>query len=82
MIAAALPLAVLGNLMRMLTIIIAAEWKGQEFGNWVHEGGPFGIISLLPYIPAFLGLLLLEHFLRKPGFAAPNSTETRELQKA
>ncbi|MEI6779495.1 MAG: exosortase/archaeosortase family protein [Verrucomicrobiota bacterium] len=65
MIAAALPLAVLGNILRMLTIIIAAEIWGQEGGSYVHEGGPFGIISLLPYVAAFAGLILLGHLLRE-----------------
>ena len=48
----------------MLTIIIAAEIGGQGWGNAVHEGGPLGIFSLIPYVPAFAGLLLLGHLLR------------------
>ena len=67
LIASAFPLAVLGNLLRMLAIVIAAEIGGQEYGNVVHEGGPAGLLSLLPYLPAFVGLLLLEGWLRKPG---------------
>ncbi len=71
MIAAAFPLAVLGNLLRMLAIVIAAELGGQEWGNYVHHGGPFGVFSLLPYVPAFIGLLLFERWLRpKPAEAA------------
>jgi exosortase len=62
-IAAAFPLAVLGNLLRMLAIVVAAELGGQAWGNQVHDGGPLGIYSLLPYVPAFAGLLLLEHCL-------------------
>lgn len=65
LIAAAFPLAVLGNVVRMLTIIVAAEFGGQSAGNYVHEGGPLGIFSLLPYIPAFGGLLLLGYWLRE-----------------
>jgi exosortase len=65
LIASAFPLAVLGNLVRMLTIIIAAEIWGQEAGNKVHDGGPLGIFSLIPYVPAFAGLLLLGHWLRE-----------------
>ncbi len=63
LIASAIPLAVLGNVVRLLTIVIAAEIGGQEWGNVVHEGGPFGIYSLLPYIPAFAGLLWFGHLL-------------------
>jgi exosortase len=66
MIASSFPLAVLGNLVRMLFIVIAAEMGGQEWGSYVHEGGPGGVFSLLPYIPAFLGLLVLERYLRTP----------------
>jgi exosortase len=66
MIASALPLAVLGNLVRMLTIVIASEIGGREWGKTVHDGGPGGIYSLLPYVPAFFGLLWLEHYLRGP----------------
>jgi exosortase len=64
LMAAAFPLAVLGNLARMLAIIIAAEIGGQAAGNKVHEGGFLGVYSLLPYVPAFLGLLLVGHWLR------------------
>jgi len=64
LILSAIPLAVLGNLVRMIAIIIAAEIGGQQWGNAVHEGGPLGIYSLLPYLPAFGGLLLLGHSLR------------------
>lgn len=66
MIAAAFPLAVLGNLLRMLAIILAAEIGGQELGNRVHDGGPGGIFSLLPYALSFIGLLVLENYLREP----------------
>jgi len=65
LIASAIPLAVIGNAVRLLTIVIAAEIGGQDLGNYVHEGGPFGILSLLPYVPAFLGLLWLGHSLRE-----------------
>jgi len=65
LIGSAFPLAVLGNLVRMLTIIIAAEIGGQEWGAKVHEGGPLGIFSLLPYVPAIFGLLLIGHWLRE-----------------
>ncbi len=63
-IASAFPLAIFGNFLRLMTIIVAAELGGQEWGNRVHEGGPLDVLSLLPYIPAFGGLLLLEHYLR------------------
>ena len=68
--ALALPFSVLGNLARMVLIIVAAELGGQSWGNYVHEGGPFGIISLVPYLPAMVGLLLTGRWL-----------ENRELKR-
>jgi exosortase/archaeosortase family protein len=65
LIASAVPLAVLGNTIRMLSIIIAAEIWGQKGGAYVHDGGPYGIISLLPYVAAFGGLMLLGHWLHE-----------------
>ena len=46
LMALAFPLAVLGNLARMLFIIMAAEIGGQEAGNYVHEGGIFSLVPL------------------------------------
>ncbi len=67
LMASAVPLAVLGNVFRMLAIIVAADLGGQEAGMYVHDGGPGGILSYLPYIPAFAGLMLLGHWLREPA---------------
>ena len=66
LILAAAPLAVAGNAVRLLSIIIAAEVGGQSWGNWIHDGGPYGVISLLPYVPAFFGLLWLCKWLKEP----------------
>jgi len=66
MILCSLPLAVAGNTLRLLFIVIAAEVRGQEAGNWVHENS---YLSLLPYVPAFLGLGAIGSWLRarRPG---------------
>lgn len=87
MIASAFPLAVAGNVLRLTLIILAAEGWGQNAGNWVHDD-PW--LSLLPYVPAFLGLGLLGSWLgrtrgesnaREPevqlqeGIAAPSGGE-------
>lgn len=61
MIASAFPLAMFGNTIRMMCIIIAAEAGGKEWGDFVHENV---ICSVLPYVPAFLGLMALDHWLR------------------
>jgi len=44
----------------MLTIVIAADIFGQEVGNKVHEGGPGGVFSLLPYIEATASMLIID----------------------
>jgi exosortase/archaeosortase family protein len=81
MIASAFPLAVLGNLVRMLTIVLAAEIGGQKWGERIHEGGPEGVFALLPYIPAFAGLLLLGHWLREPQLKRVALSETRTARE-
>jgi len=76
LIASAVPLAVAGNLVRMLTIVIAAEIGGQKWGNYVHQSTLFGII---PYIPAILGLLLLGRLLEgKGGRGKESETKAQE----
>jgi len=62
LMALAFPFAVLGNLLRMLCIIIAAGLGGQRAGNYVHEST---LISLVPYIPAIIGLLWIGRWMEK-----------------
>jgi exosortase len=78
-IAAAFPLAVLGNLLRLLAIIVAAEMGGREWGDAVHEGGPYGIFVLMLYVPSFVGLLLIERYWGDPP-AQPVRPEALEGQ--
>jgi exosortase len=73
----AFPFAVLGNLARMLLIIVAAAMGGQEWGNYVHEGGPFGILSLVPYLPAIIGLLAVGRLMEKWERADKAERETQ-----
>jgi exosortase len=62
MMASAIPLAFVGNTFRMLVIVLAAEFGGQGAGNKAHESSFW---SLLPYVPAILGLVLLGRWLEK-----------------
>jgi exosortase/archaeosortase family protein len=62
MMASAIPLAFIGNTFRMLVIVLAAEFGGQGAGNKAHESSFW---SLLPYVPAILGLILLGRWLEK-----------------
>jgi len=66
LIALALPLSVLGNVTRLLCIVIAAEMGGQSKGDFVHENWFF---SLVPYVPAVAGLLLVGRWLEKKAKA-------------
>ena len=61
-ISLALPFAILGNFLRLLMVIVAAEIGGQKWGNRVHDNF---FTSLMPYIPAFLGLILVGFWLEK-----------------
>jgi len=78
----AFPLAVLGNTLRMLLILIAAEIGGQEWGNKIHEGYPLGIPSLLPYFLAFIGLLFLGRWLQGEAEPAAFSASERAAETA
>lgn len=72
MLGSAFPLAVAANVVRLTTIIIAAEAFGQEAGNAVHHSSWF---SLVPYGPAILGVILLGHWLREDRHKRPNVPE-------
>ena len=52
----AFPLAIVGNSVRLLSIVVVAEIFGQKAGNYVHE---HEIFSLIPYIPAMLGRVFI-----------------------
>jgi len=69
MIAAGFPLAVLGNVTRLVMVIIVSEAFGQKSGEWVHDNGFF---SLVPYVPPIVGIVLLGHFLRENRAARPS----------
>lgn len=58
----AFPLSVIGNFTRLMCIIIAAELGGQDAGNFVHENWFF---SLVPYVPAIVGLMWCARWLEK-----------------
>jgi len=64
MVLASLPLAVIGNVVRLSFIVAAGEWGGQEQGNAVHDSGFF---SMLPYIPAIIGVMAIGRFLEGIG---------------
>lgn len=83
LMALALPLSVAGNFLRLMCVIVAAEFGGQETGNWVHENS---IISLLPYVPAFLGLFWAGRWIEKKygkeGEASTSANSTKPVQSS
>jgi len=73
MVAAAIPLAVAGNVFRLLLIVVAAEAFGQQAGDYVHASDLF---SLAPYVPPLAGMLALGYWLdedrkKKPAKERP-----------
>lgn len=71
-VCSAVPFAILGNVLRLMTIILAGSLWGQSAGEYVHESSWF---SLLPYVPAMIGLILMAQWLGQPktsAQAAPN----------
>jgi exosortase len=89
-IASAVPLAIFGNMVRLLSIIIAAAMWGQKTGEMVHEGGPMGVFALMLYVPSIAGLLILEHYFgdyqaakraaRKTPSGAPTQSGMTEVK--
>ncbi len=77
LMALAFPLSVLGNFVRLMCIIVAAEFGGQSAGNYVHENA---IISLLPYVPAMAGLLWAGHWLGKREHNQPATPAKPEIK--
>jgi exosortase len=61
LIASAFPLAIMGNVARMMLIVVAAELSGQSGGDYVHDNM---IYSLVPYVPALAGVFLLGYWFR------------------
>lgn len=59
-ISSGFPLAMVGNVLRLMCIVIAASIGGQSTGNYVHANFFFGLVT---YVPAFLGVILLGRWL-------------------
>jgi exosortase len=77
LIALAVPLAVAGNVLRLLVVMVASKWVSRGFGMWLHDNA---ITSLLPYVPAVLVLLWLGNLLeRKKNPPAEMTTPTPEV---
>lgn len=79
LVIAGIPMAVVANVVRLLMIVTAAEAFGQGAGDYVHHSGFF---SLLPYVPAVAGLLLVGRWLkgrRRPEAEATPGNRLEEV---
>lgn len=72
LVLAAFPLAVAGNVLRLLIIVLASEVISPELGPRLHNSEFF---NLLPYIAVFLGLFLVGRWLEKKFSMAPKLNE-------
>lgn len=71
LVALAFPLSVIGNFLRLMCIIVAGEFGGQSAGSFVHENTFF---SLVPYVPAILGLFWAGRQMERREAAKPPAT--------
>lgn len=78
MILSAFPLAIAGNVLRLLALIVISEAFGQKKGEYFHDSTFF---SLLPYIPAIVGILVIGRFLREKS-NSPESSQHLEAEKS
>jgi exosortase/archaeosortase family protein len=80
LMATALPFAVLGNMVRMLCIIIAAEMGGQKWGDYVHEGGRLESSACCPIFRQLSGCFG-RALAGKPGKINPPERSAHEKSK-
>ncbi|MDD3179868.1 MAG: exosortase/archaeosortase family protein [Opitutaceae bacterium] len=80
-----LPLAFLGNVVRISAIIFAGQWFGQEAGVWVHEWAGF-IVFVIVLGGVLAATSLWQRRWPEPGPGQPTGTnssgstpETRQL---
>jgi exosortase len=71
-----IPMAIVANVVRLLMIVTAAEAFGQGAGDYVHRSGLF---SLLPYVPAIVGLLVVGRWLKGRSQAATETAPGNRL---
>jgi exosortase len=64
----AIPLAITCNIMRLSSIIVAAEAFQQKGGDFVHER-----LGIIFYIPAFVLLLLINHYFSEDAVRRENT---------
>ncbi len=79
MMFASVPLAVLGNLLRITTVIIVGDVKGMQAGLDIEQK-----LGFLTFLVAIVGVMILGHFLNEerkqaePKTATPNQNQADE----
>jgi exosortase len=76
LITLAAPLAVVANVCRLTMIVITAETYGQAAGHRMHDNQ---WLSLIPYIPAFLGVGLAARWLREDRKSASKPVPAEQV---
>lgn len=82
LVAAAIPLAVLGNIVRLITVIVVGDALGQKAGAAIENR--FGFVT---FLIGLLGMLLMGHLLRenrgpRPVGKPDNNDEEEEEDNA
>lgn len=73
--ALAFPLTYLGNVLRILSIVLAGEWFGQRAGEWVHAGaGWLVFVVVLGGVQAATGLLARRERRQAPAPAPASAS--------
>ena len=67
MLLVSLPLMFLGNVIRVMAVIVAAHWKGQRLGDWVHDVMGYGVFVIV--LGGVIGIAELTSRVR-PSWAA------------
>jgi exosortase len=75
-----IPIALAGNVLRLLAIILAAESMGDKAGHFVHEWFGFVTFALALVVVMWLGRWLEEH--PEPVAAGPGGTNKLEEHHA
>ncbi|MCB1125892.1 MAG: exosortase/archaeosortase family protein [Verrucomicrobiae bacterium] len=73
----AIPLALVGNVFRLVSIVVAAEAFGQEAGAFVHDW--FGFVTFVMALGVLMGV---GHWLREPEPPVPDSGSDAEKATA
>ena len=73
MMLASIPLAVLGNILRITTVIIVGHQYSQEMGIKIEQK-----LGFLTFLVAIVGIMVLSHFLAEPEPVTESKEDNNE----